>query len=81
MNQQQSVRQKIAEVLELDEQGVDDAMVLTDLVSSSFRLVELIIELQEEFDVRFQQSDMHDVTTVGQLVQLVNSRTIHATSG
>jgi acyl carrier protein len=56
-------------------------MVLTDLVSSSFRLVELIIELQEEFDVRFQQSDMHDVTTVGQLVQLVNSRTIHATSG
>ena len=52
---------------------MDDA-VLTDLVNNSFVLVELVIELQEEFDVRFQQADMNEVKTVGALIDLVDSR-------
>jgi acyl carrier protein len=52
---------------------LDDAE-LTNLVNSSFLLVEMVIELQEEFDVRFQQVDMNEVATVGQLLDLVESR-------
>jgi acyl carrier protein len=34
----------------------------------------MVIELQEEFDVRFQQADMNEVKTIGALIELVDSR-------
>lgn len=74
MSNKERVRDKIAEILGHTSQIVVDDVVLTDLVNSSFLLVELVIELQEEFDVRFQQVDMNKVATVGQLLDLVDSR-------
>jgi acyl carrier protein len=55
------------------ERVVPDA-VLTELVSDSFRLVELAIDLQEEYDVMFGQADMKGLRTVGDLVELVHAR-------
>jgi acyl carrier protein len=74
MSNRENVRQKIAEVLGHDLQVVTDDRLLTDLVNSSFLLVEMVIELQEEFDVRFQQADMNEVATVSHLLDLVVSR-------
>jgi len=74
MSNKKRVRGKIAEILGHTPQIVVDDVVLTDLVNSSFLLVEMVIELQEEFDVRFQQVDMNEVATVGQLLDLVDSR-------
>ena len=74
MNDRERGRDKIVEILgHTSEMFVDDAE-LTSLVNSSFLLVEMVIELQEEFDVRFQQVDMNEVATVGQLLDLVDSR-------
>ena len=74
MNTRETVRARMAEVLGSTPDDVRDDVVLTDLVNSSFLLVEMIIELQEEFDVRFQQSDLAEVVNVGQLLDLVESR-------
>ncbi len=74
MSNKERVRDKIAEILGHTSEIVVDDVVLTDLVNSSFLLVEMVIELQEEFDVRFQQVDMNEVATVGQLLDLVDSR-------
>jgi len=74
MSNREQVREKVAEVLGHELQAIADSAVLTDLVNSSFLLVELVIELQEEFDVRFQQADMNAVSTVGELLGLVDSR-------
>ena len=74
MNTRETVRARMAEVLGSTPDDVRDDAVLTDLVNSSFLLVEMIIELQEEFDVRFQQSDLAEVVNVGQLLDLVESR-------
>lgn len=74
MSSREKVRTKIAEILGHSTDIITDDAVLTDLVNSSFLLVELVIELQEEFDVRFQQSDMNDVVTLGHLLDLVESR-------
>ncbi len=49
-------------------------VVLTDLVSDSYRLVEMAIELQDGYDVIFTQGGLSQVTTVGELVELVRSR-------
>jgi len=74
MSNRESVRAKIAEVLGHTMELTADDEVLTDLVNSSFLLVEMVIELQEEFEVRFQQADMNEVKTVGDLLELVDSR-------
>lgn len=68
------IRLHITGVLEQSPDRVVDGAVLTDLVTDSFRLVELAIDLQEEYDVMFGQADMKDLRTVGDLVALVHSR-------
>ncbi len=81
MSNKERVRGKIAEILGYTSEMVLDGAVLTDLVNSSFLLVEMVIELQEEFDVRFQQADMNEVATVGQLLDLVDSRMTESSPG
>lgn len=70
----ETIRLKMAEVLEVPESRVSADAVLGDLVSDSFRLVEMAIELQEHFDVMFGQEDMKSLRTVGDLTELVASR-------
>ena len=81
MSNKERVREKIADTLSHTSEMVPDDAELTSLVNSSFLLVELVIELQEEFDVRFQQVDMNEVVTVGQLLDLVDSRMAEKSSG
>jgi len=70
------VRRRIAEILEIPEERAAPDTVLTDLVSDSFRLVEMAIELQEDYDVIIGQADMADLRTVDQLAELVRSRVV-----
>jgi acyl carrier protein len=81
MSNKERVRGKIAEILGHTSEMVLDDAVLVDLVNSSFLLVEMVIELQEEFDVRFQQADMNEVATVSQLLDLVDSRMTESSPG
>ena len=64
------VRHRMAEILGISVDRIVDDARLTELVHSSFMLVELIIDLQEEFEVRFGQAEMQGVKTVGQLLDL-----------
>ena len=68
------VNERIAQVLGVAANRVKSDVVLTDLVSDSYRLVEMAIELQDDYDVVFTQADLSEVTTVGELVELVRSR-------
>jgi len=74
VSERERVRSAIASFLRLAPEKVRDEAVLTDLVRESFVLVEMVIELQETFDVRFGQDDLRAVRTAGDLVELVTSR-------
>ena len=65
---------RIAEVLGVAPSRVRPEVVLSELVSDSYRLVEMAIELQDDYDVIFSQSDLSSVTTVGDLADLVRTR-------
>lgn len=68
----ETIKQKMAAVLRLPAERLADGAVLTDLVEESFALIEMMIELQEEFGVRaFVQDDFKDVRTVGDLIALL----------
>jgi len=64
----------MAEILRQPLEKVADATELIDLVAESFVLVEMAIELQEEFRVRLLQEDLNGVRTVADLIRLVASR-------
>ena len=68
------ITRRIAELLGVAEAQVKPDVALSELVWDSYRLVEMAIELQDDYDVIFSQSDLSAVTTVADLVALVTSR-------
>ena len=65
---------RIADTLGVAESRVRPDVALADLVSDSYRLVEMAIELQDDYDVIFTQADLSGVSTVADLAELVRSR-------
>ena len=65
------VKTRIAEVLNISADRVSEETNLKHLVSDSFLLVEIAIELQEDFQVQFSQEDLKAVHTVQDLIALI----------
>ena len=68
MTSRQDVRVKMAEFLRHPVKKLQDEAILTDLVTDSMILVNMVIDLQEDFSIRLVQEDLKDVKTVGQLL-------------
>jgi len=73
-----AVRAKIAAFLKVPRERLEDAATLTDLVHEAFLLIQLVIELQEEFNARLVQEDLKDVKTVQDLVRQIVTHEIQS---
>jgi acyl carrier protein len=74
------LREVAVEVLSVDAGSVtEDARFKEDLDADSLDLVELVMGLEERFDISVPEEDLEGVTTVGQAVDLVVSRAGSAT--
>ncbi len=62
--------------LEIDAEQIGDNTPLTDYGVDSFLLLELIVALEEVFDVKFEQSDItaEVLQTVASMAALVRSK-------
>jgi len=60
----------ISEFLRVPTEKLSDDTLLTDAVNESFILVEMVMFLQDEYRVRIIQSDLHEVRTVGELIDV-----------
>jgi acyl carrier protein len=67
----EAIKGKMAEFLKAPPERLEDSASLVSLVQESFVLVQLVLELEEEFDVRLVQEDLRDVRTVGDLVHQI----------
>jgi len=72
--QPEKIKNRIAGVLNISLDKFNDDTTLKDLVSDSFLLVEMAIELQEDFKVRFTQEDLKMIVTIGDLISLINNK-------
>jgi acyl carrier protein len=70
----EEIKNRIAEVLNISVERFNDDTILKDLVTDSFLLVEMAIELQEDFQVRFSQEDLKEVGTIGDLIFLIKNK-------
>jgi acyl carrier protein len=67
-----TIQQVAAEVLSVDSDAVTEgARFKEDLDADSLDLVELVMGLEERFDIEVPEEDLEGVTTVGQAVDLV----------
>jgi acyl carrier protein len=70
-----ALREVAVEVLSVDpDQVVEDARFKEDLDADSLDLVELVMGLEERFDISVPEEDLENVTTVGQAVDLVMAK-------
>ena len=69
-----TVRNRIAETLQLPLAKLADDRLLTDIVRESFAMVEMVIDLQEEFGVRLEQAELRQLKTVADLTALVAAK-------
>jgi acyl carrier protein len=77
MTIQEQVRQCLSRTLGQPLERITPEAMLADIVYESFRLVEVAIELQEEFGVRLEQEDLVAVSSVGDLSELIARRSGH----
>lgn len=71
----EKIRTKIAEQLGIDEDEITlESEFVEDLGADSLDLVELIMALEEEFDMEIPDEDAEKIVTVGDVVEYVKSR-------
>jgi acyl carrier protein len=70
----EKVKEIIADQLGIDEEEiVSDASFIDDLGADSLDLVELIMALEEEFDMEIPDEDAEKINTVGDAVDYIKN--------
>ncbi|MCC9294482.1 acyl carrier protein [Clostridium sp. MT-14] len=68
----QRIEKIIADQLELGEKNIDVKTSFEDLGIDSLELFQIIIEVEEEFQVEIE--DVEDIKTIGDLVEIVKDK-------
>ncbi|MDR0287075.1 MAG: acyl carrier protein [Clostridiales bacterium] len=69
------VKKIVAEQLSVDEDEVTmEASFIDDLGADSLDIVELIMALEEEFEIEIPDSDAEKITSVGDVVEYIKSK-------
>lgn len=68
---------RISKFLKIAPERVRDDALLTDLVNDSFALVDMVVELQEDYGARLTQENLKDVRTVNDLFVQVDSHLLN----
>jgi acyl carrier protein len=69
----ETVASRVAWVLRVPETDLTPQTKMRDLSADSFMLVEMVIDLQEEFDAVFSQARLREVDDLAELVELLQS--------
>lgn len=68
------IKEIVAEQLGVEEDEITEETSFDDLNADSLDIVELIMALEEEFDLEIPDEDAEKLTTVGAAVQYVKSK-------
>lgn len=72
----EKVREVLCEQLDFDEEKVTmSSSIVDDLGADSLDVVDLIIQLEEEFELEIPDEEIENIKTVGDLVHYIESNT------
>ena len=69
-----AIKERIAQSLHISRAKLQDEALVSDIVTESFAVVEMVIDLQEEFGIRLGQEDLKTIKTIGALTHLIAER-------
>lgn len=69
-----AIKEQMAAFLKIPANRITDATPIAGIVPDSFMLVELLVQLQEEYGIHLIQSDIENIHTVSDLTDLVATR-------
>ena len=70
----EKVKKLLVEELRVNADDVTmEAQLAGDLGINSLELAELIFECEKEFDITIDEEDLHDISTVGDIVKYLES--------
>ncbi len=76
MSVEQKVKELVVQQLGVNEEEVtEDASFVEDLGADSLDQVELVMAFEEEFSIEIPDEDAEKITTVGQAVEYIESKT------
>jgi acyl carrier protein len=70
----EAVKNRISSSLRVPLAKLGDDTPVTDVVTESFAIVEMVIDLQEEFGIKLGQEDLKTIKTFGALARIVVER-------
>ena len=71
----EKVRKLLAEQLNLDEEKIlETSKVIDDLGADSLDVVEMLMTLEEQFDVTVSDEESVNLKTVGDIVKLIDAK-------
>lgn len=72
----EKVTEILVDQLDIDEDKVDaDASITDDLGADSLDVVDLIMSLEEEFNIEIPDDEVENIKTVGDIVKYIEDRT------
>jgi acyl carrier protein len=76
MSDQEKIKRIIAEQLGVDEEDVKpEASFVNDLGADSLDLVELIMAMEEEFDIKIEDEEAEKIKTVKDVIEFIANAT------
>ena len=70
-----TIKEILVEQLGVDEEDVTmDASFIDDLGADSLDIVELIMAMEEEFDIEISEEDAENISTVGSAIEYIKER-------
>ena len=71
----EKVKEVLVENLSLNEEDItQEAHIIDDLGADSLDIMETIMALEEEFDVKFPEAEIKEIQTVGDLVRYIEEK-------
>lgn len=70
------IREIIVEQLDVDEDKVtNDASITDDLGADSLDVVDLVMSIEESFDIEIPDEEVENIKTVGDIVKFIEAKT------
>lgn len=68
------IKEIIGRQTDIDEEKLNENTTLDDVVADSLDIVEMLMEIEEAFDIDIPDSDAEKLTTVGELCAYIDER-------